>query len=447
MVGEIQMIGMAVELFTNLFQAFMFITFLYLYFNKPESKLKRRLSYWGYVTAMFTVCSVFTFSGKMTGSDFFYLDSLIGVLILISYSVLFLKGKLYMRIIMPVFAFAINAIISYTFSYVLVFFTGTSLEQFFTMSTNSRYTALFVINIATALLLWLVLKLNPKKIQLLGVFEVAAFTSIPLLCTVILYCCMFIYQAAAFNDNILGYLIVCCFSMVIIAVLIYFLLIRLSKANAVKTELLLNAQRAELYEKSTLATNNQIERIVSEKHDIKNKISTLQKLIENGSYEDAVNLCRETTASLKSAYTPIYSDNPILNAILNVELEKAASSKIDFSVDIANTLKFLSSADTVSLIGNLCDNAIEYLSRNNFDNKQISLKIRTHLNFCIVTCKNTTNGNVLKENPNLTTVKKDETNHGKGLAILKKIVKEHDGDLIIKEHESYISISAVLRIK
>ncbi|MBQ7809365.1 MAG: GHKL domain-containing protein [Clostridia bacterium] len=190
----------------------------------------------------------------------------------------------------------------------------------------------------------------------------------------------------------------------------------------------------------------QLEKIVSEKHDIKNKISTLEKLIENGSYNDAVNLCRETTDSLKSAYSPIYSDNPILNAIVNVELEKAANSKIDFSVDIANTLKFLSSADTVSLIGNLCDNAIEYLNRNNFEKKQINLKIRTHLSFCIITCKNTTDGNVLKENPNLTTVKKDETNHGKGLAILRKMVKEYDGDLVIKEHDDSISISAILRM-
>jgi len=446
MAGENKMIGLAVELLTNLFQAFLFITFLFLYFDKPQSKLKRRLAYWGYVTAMFLLCSVFTFTGKITGSDFFYLDSLLGLLTLISYSVFFLKGKLYMRVIMPVFAFVINAIVSYTFSYVLIFFTGTSVDQFFTMSTNSRYTALFVINSTTALLLWLVLKLNPMRVQLSGLFEIASFTAIPVLCTVILYCCMFIYQTADFKDSILVYLMICCLSMAIIAVLIYFLLMRLSKANAAKTELLLTAQRSKLYEASTLATNNQIEKISNEKHDIKNKISTLEKLIENGSYTDAITLCRETTASLKSAYTPICSDNTILNAIINVELEKASSSQIDFSVDIANTLKFLNSADTVSLIGNLCDNAIDYLSSMPVEERQMSLKINTHLSFCIVTCKNKTDGNVLKGNPHLATTKKDSLSHGKGLAILKKIAKDHDGDLVIKESPDHISISAILRI-
>ncbi len=445
MVGEVQMIGMAVELLTNLFQAFMFTTFLYLYFEKPESKLKRRLSYWGYVTILFVFCSFFTLTGLHTG--IYYLDSLLCIATLVSYCILFLKGKIYMRIIIPIFAFGINAFVSYTTSYLLVFFTGISVEEFFTISTNSRYTILVTVNVVTVLLLWLVLKLKPSKIQLLGIFETIAFALIPILCTVILYCCMFIYQTADFKDSILAYLMVCCLSMLIIAVLIYVLLIRLGKANNAKTELLLAAQRSKLYEASTLATNMQIEKIVSEKHDIKNKISTLEKLIENGSFEEAVNLCRETTASLKSAYSPIYSDNPTLNAIVNVELEKAASSKIDFSVDIANTLKFLNSADTVSLIGNLCDNAMEYLNRSGLEQKQVTLKIRTHLNFCIVTCKNTTDGNVLKENPNLTTAKKDETNHGKGLSILRKIVKEHDGDLVIKEHENDITISAILRMK
>ena len=36
MVGESKMIGMAVELLTNLYQAFMFTTFLYLYFESPK---------------------------------------------------------------------------------------------------------------------------------------------------------------------------------------------------------------------------------------------------------------------------------------------------------------------------------------------------------------------------------------------------------------------------
>ncbi|MDO4419739.1 MAG: GHKL domain-containing protein [Ruminococcus sp.] len=441
MAGENKMI---VELFTNLFQAFMFITFLYLYFDKPQSKLKRRLAYWGYVSAMFMFCSAFTLTGKMTGSDFYYFDSLVGMLTLVSYSVLFLKGKLYMRIIMPVFAFVINAIISYTFSYVLIFFTGISVEEFFTMSTNSRYTALFVINTATALLLWLVLKLNPKKVQLLGLFEVAAFTAIPLLCTVILYCCMFIYQAAAFSDNILVYLMICCFSMIVIAVLIYFLLMRLSKANFEKTELLLNTQRNKLYEASTLATNRQIEKISNEKHDIKNKIRALEQLIESGSYKEAISLCRETTVSLKSAFTPINTDNPTLNAIINVELEKACSSNIDFTVDIAHNLSFLSTGDTVSLIGNLCDNAIDYLVSKPQLNGKIHLKIKTHINFCIITCVNTTDGCVLKENPQLVTSKEDSFNHGRGLSILRKIAKDHDGDLLINEQDNQIYVSIVL---
>ena len=447
MAGENQMMGIAIELLTNLYQAFMFSTFLYLYFDKPESKLKRRLSYWGYVTILFVACSVFTLTGDHINLSTYYLDSLLCISILVSYCVFFLEGKMYLRIIIPIFSFVINALVSYTTSYLMVFFTGKSAEEFFTISTNSRYTILVTVNIVTALLLWLVLKLKPARVQLLGLFEVFAFASIPILCSVILYCCMFIYQLADFKDNILVYLMICCMSMVIIAVLIYVLLIRLSKANAAKTELLLTSQRTKLYEESILATNNQIEKVSNARHDIKNKISTLQKLIENGSYDSAVDLCRETTDSLKSSFTPICSDNPTLNAIVNVELEKAATNKIDFSVDISNTMQFLNSADTVSVIGNLCDNAIEYLTRTDIKDKSMSLKIKTHLNFCIITCQNKTDGNVLKSNPELLTSKNAPEEHGKGLAILRKTTKKYDGDLLIKENSDHITVSVILRIK
>ena len=441
------MIGIAVELLTNLFQAFMFSTFLYLYFDKPQNKLKRRLSYWGYVTILFVACSLFTFTGDHINLSTFYLDSLLCISILVSYCVIFLKGKLYMRIIIPIFSFGINAFVSYTTSYLMVFFTGYSAEEFFTVSTYSRYTILVTVNVVTALLLWLVLKLKPAKIQLLGLFEVFAFASIPILCTVILYCCMFIYQSSDFKGNILIYLMICCLCMLIIGVLIYFLLIRLSKANAAKTKLLLISQRSKLYEESILATNRQIEKVSNEKHDIKNKISTLQKLIENRSYDDAVKLCRETTTALTSAYTPICTDNPTLNAIVNVELEKAATNHIDLTIDISNTLHFLNSADTVSVIGNLCDNAIEYLSQIPAADRRMVLKIKTHLNFCIISCQNKTNGQVLKSNPYLLTSKSEPDEHGKGLSILRKITTEHDGDLIIKENDNHISVSVILRIK
>ena len=52
----------------------------------------------------------------------------------------------------------------------------------------------------------------------------------------------------------------------------------------------------------------------------------------------------------------------MLNAILNVEKAKALAQKIDFTADIQDALPFVSDSDVISIVGNLCDNAIEHLS-------------------------------------------------------------------------------------
>lgn len=442
--GENQMI---VELFTNLFQGVMFAGFLYLYFEKPEKRLLRILPFLGCVASLFAICSFFSLSGLHTGVECYFIDSLLCIGALLAYSLIFLKGKLYLRVIMPLFSFGINALVSYTFSYSVPFFTGVPIEALFTVSTYTRYFAIAVVNLTSALLLWLALRLNPKKILLSSKVETIAFAVIPVLCMVILYSCLFVIHLANYNDAILIYLLIICISMILISALTVILLMRISKANTVKTELLLTSQREKLYEQSTLATNSRIEKISNIKHDIKNKFSTLEKLIEDGNYSEAAQLCKESSLTLNSEYTPIHSDNPVLNAIVNVELEKAASSNIDFAVDIAHTLDFLSSSDAVSLIGNLCDNAIEYLSLQPAGNRQMVLKIHTHLNFCIITCKNETDGNVLKNNPQLVTGKADKTAHGQGLSILRRIAKNYDGDVVIKEEKGFLSVSVILSTK
>ena len=133
-----------------------------------------------------------------------------------------------------------------------------------------------------------------------------------------------------------------------------------------------------------------------------------------------------------------------MNAIVNVELERASSSGIDFSVNISDTLSKLPSADTISLVGNLCDNAMEYLVTQPKELREMKLHIRSHLNFYIITCSNRISSSVLQSNPELSTTKEDKQSHGKGMSILKDIAKNHNGDVTYDEEDGYLSVSVVV---
>ena len=436
--------ALAIELFTNLFQSVMFVGFLYLFFDKPQGKLKRLIPFLVAVLLAFANATYLTLGGSYIGTNLYYLDSLIGIAILLIYSLVFLRGNWYLRLIMPLIDFGINAIVSYTVVFLVSFVTGTPIEQSFEVSVLFRYLSIVVVNLTTVLLLWLVLSFGSKRIKLSTGSEIMAFTVIPMLCIIVMYCNFFAYQVSDFNSAILPYLLTICFVMVTIAIITCVMLGRISKANEMKTEYLLTAQREKLYEESIMASNEQIEKITCIKHETKNKMGSIKQLIMEQNLDEAVKLCDITLDNLKATYTPIYTSNPVLNAIVNVELEKASSAKIDFSVDISDTLSKLPSADTISLVGNLCDNAIEYLISQPEQMRDMKLRIHSYQNFYVITCYNKILSSVLKENPEWYTTKEDKENHGKGMSIVKKIAQTHNGDITCLEENGYLSVSVVV---
>lgn len=438
------MMELAIELFTNLFQSFMFVGFLYLFFDKPQGKLKRLMPFIVAVFLVFANATYLTLGGSYIGTDLYYLDSLIGIAILLLYSLIFLKGKWYLRLIMPLMDFGVNAIISYAFGFIVMSITGISIEASFTQSVSFRYLCIVIVNLTTALLLWLILSFGSKRIKLSNGSEIMAFTIIPILCIIVMYCNFFTYQVSGFNSTVLPYLLTISVVIVAIAFITCLMLGRISKANEIKTDYLLTSQREKLYEESIMASNEQIEKISCIKHETKNKMSSIKKLIMEHNTDAAVELCDITLNNLKTTYTPVYTSNPVLNAIINVELERASSVGIDFSVNISDALIKLPSADTISLVGNLCDNAIEYLMTQPKNMREMKLHIRSHLNFYIITCTNKISSSVLKDNPELTTTKDDKDNHGKGISIVKKIAQTYNGDVTHTEEDGFLSVSVVV---
>lgn len=438
------MFPVAVELLTNMFQAVMFTGFLYLFFEKPQGKLIRVLPFLSCAGLLFGITTFFT----LTVPAKYYLDSILFLSVMLAYSLIFLKGKLYQKVIVTFIGFGVNVLVSYTFAYIVSFFTGVSFGDLITMGTTSfRYLCLVVINFTTAILLWLILRFGSKRIRLSGAAEITAFAIVPFLCIIVLYCIFFAFQASGFNDNVLAYMLVICGVIVVIAVLTCVMLVKISRSNAMKTEYLLASQREKLYKENILATGEQIEKISHIKHDMKNKLITLEYLISNSKAEEALKLCSDTAQKLNSTYTPVDTGNPVLDSIINVEQDKASKADIDFSLEISDALSILSSADIVSLIGNLCDNAIEYLSNQPEDNRSMSLHIRKQLNFVIVTCKNRISESVLEGNPGFSTTKKDKKSHGKGMKIIRRIAKENNGEVTVSEQEDFLNISVILKIK
>lgn len=435
------MIDAIVEICINIFQSFMFIGFLFLLFNKGKKTKKDYIGFFSFVALLFVVLTYFSFYPSSVNR----LPEILYVSIQIAYTLIMLKGNIFVKIIMPVISQMINTVISFGFAFTVSYFTHEKVENFMVEASIYRYLCMVLINLTNALVLLIIVRFNKTELKLKKWTDIVAFLIIPIMSVLIIYSCVYISILTKLQPEVVGLLTFICLSMTAIAIITWFMMTKISKSNEIKTKLLLTEQREQLYKEDILHTNEQIENMSKTKHDIKNNMLCLSKLISESKYEEAKQYCDSLSENLETIYTPVSTNNPLLNAIINVEREKAVNSKIDFQVNInEQAISNIKNTDIVSIVGNMCDNAIEYLKKQPYDKRKMTLEISYKKSYIVITCKNRITESILALNPNLTTTKKDKSNHGKGIGIISDCIKKYNGELKCYEKDNYLYVSAII---
>ena len=105
-------------------------------------------------------------------------------------------------------------------------------------------------------------------------------------------------------------------------------------------------------------------------------------------------------------------------------------------------LKHISFYDFNILLSNLCDNAIE--AAQDTEEKRIELSIKKNRAYLEIVIKNSTNGNLLRDNPSFLTSKKEKEIHGFGMQIIQNVVERYQGSLKIDGDDGWIEMSILL---
>ncbi len=438
------MIDIIIELATNLYQSFLFLGFLYFFFQKGENKKKNLIAFFSFAILMFAAFTYFTFNTDYMNN----LSTYICILIMEVYTIIFLKGNMFIKIIMPLFSFLINTVISYGVGYIISYISGYSYKELVMQSSLYRYLCIFIINFINFCVYLLIVKIRSKSLSLSKWTDIVSFIVIPIILMLIIYSTLIILHYTGYSSGVLMYLIIICLSMTAVTVIVWIMMERISKDNEIKIRFLLTQQREHMYEANILQMNTQIENMSKIKHDIKNNLLCIDELISKGEFEEAEKFCRELSDRSSAVYTPVNTGNSLLNAVINVEMEKALNCDIKFSVNIGDELTdFSENSDIVSIIGNICDNAIEYLQKCPKDMREMELDIYRRKNYNVIICKNKIYVSVLNENPDLVTNKKDKSIHGKGMEIVRDYTQKYGGDIKYHEKNGYLYVSAILKVQ
>lgn len=429
------------EITVNLLQSIYFVGFFLLFLGGKFSTRKNIILLSIFIALNFAVLTYFTYNHP----NIVMLDMFIGIILYEIYCITCLKGELAIKLILPFIVSLINTIISYGFVYSSPIIAGVTFEELITKSSLFRYLFVILANLSTMVVLFIMWRTKAKAYSLKKVSNVIAFVAIPLLAMMILYITMYVMILTNFQSKIIILLSIICVSMIVIAGIVWFMIARINKDNEIKTKLLLSEQKANLYKQNIISSNSQIETIKLLKHDMKNNISCIDALIEEENYDEAHNICHSLTNKYTSIGTIVNTENYLLNAVLNVEIEKAKSYEIPVKISITNDLKmFKNSSDIISLIGNILDNAISYLSKNKVKNNEINFSTGYEGSYSVIKCRNNILDSVLFNNPSLKTDKKDKDNHGKGITIINSIAHKYNGDVIIKERNKEFIITVIL---
>ena len=429
------------EITVNLLQSIYFVGFFLLFLGGKFSTRKNIILLSIFIALNFAFLTYFTYNQP----NIVMLDMFIGIILYEIYCITCLKGELAIKLILPFIVSLINTIISYGFVYSSSIISGVTFEELITKSSLFRYLFVILANLTTMVVLFIMWRTKAKAYSLKKVSNVIAFVAIPLLAMMILYITMYVMILTNFQSNIIILLSIISVSMIVIAGIVWFMIARITKDNEIKTKLLLSEQKANLYKQNIISSNSQIETIKLLKHDMKNNISCIDALIEEENYDEAHNICHSLTNKYTSIGTIVNTENYLLNAVLNVEIEKAKSYGIPVKLSITNDLKmFKNSSDIISLIGNILDNAISYLSKNKVKNNEINFSTGYEGSYSVIKCRNNILDSVLFNNPSLKTDKKDKDNHGKGITIINSIAHKYNGDVIIKERNKEFIITVIL---
>lgn len=175
-------------------------------------------------------------------------------------------------------------------------------------------------------------------------------------------------------------------------------------------------------------TNQQYDSIKKIRHDIKNQLSTVYTLIEDGEYNEAMRIIKESNDDLIKCKEYVKTNDPVVNAIVNLKLSVASAMGIKTLCVVNNDYSGIDSIDLCNLLSNTLDNAItacSVVAQNK--EKRLSLEIKFEDGYYLFIVRNTIAYSVLSENPDLKTSKEDTLHHGFGIKILKEISEKYNG--------------------
>jgi sensor histidine kinase YesM len=233
-----------------------------------------------------------------------------------------------------------------------------------------------------------------------------------------------------------------------INILVFYLHDTLSVTYQSKLESTLHAQEKEYYYAQCQLMQESVAQVKSIRHDMKMHLATATGFIENDNVQEAEGYLKKLLGNISAS--EVYSDtgNIALDSIINFKLKNAVEDNVKLEISIlAPPVLDVEAVDIVTILGNLLDNALDAVAK--VEDKVIRLNVEHVKGNLFIKVENTFDGELkyLSEKSGageMPATRKEGSEHGHGLANIRRSVEKYSGDLGIAHDGGVFSVSVLL---
>ncbi len=429
----------ASEIVAVIIENLLIVKFYVDFFSLKQRNIKN--NFFALLTVI-AICIAGTISTKLGITGDYGL--IIAILVMVIFGYFCLNGKIINKIIFSICEFVMIAIISILTLQILSMVLNVSISELVDVRGEYRIIVLIVTKLLFYLLAKTVLVVTKKQEFQLTIKEwmtCVFIVTITLVMLIIIFKIMHVTQITPLAKYLV---IVFSLMLIFVDVIIYSMVLKLSKSNREEMRYKLMESQIEQQEKMLASIRCSNERIRRLKHDMKNYLMTSIGLIDNKEINKAKSYMKSLIGQeIDTIETFVVTSSQTLSALLNIKLDSCNKRKIRWNVEITSDLKNISDVDISIIIGNLMDNAIEASGKIEKD-PFIIVEIFDDKQYVSINIKNKIENSVLLSNPNLYTTKRNKSSHGIGLLSVKEIVKKYNGMYDVSEENGMFVVNIML---
>lgn len=404
------------ELTATAIQSFLIIWFVSEYCGYKYRGIKRYI-FFGIM--WLCDCIIVNFINQFVAYD--GLISLISILEYCVYCQLCLKKDNFVHVFAVCFAMVIVFTLSSLMFMIVSNLTGMPLSDLYNNFSTNRLILLIICRLAEFSTFKFILYLN--KVYTLSRKEwfLFAMLSVVTWLEVVLF-----NKATILYPEINLYMLGTSLLALISNVFMYYFVLRINKESKYKTELTLLKMQYDNVKDTEEHMKALYESLHDLKHDLEKHFLAIKVKAEKAGAAAVMDYTNKIMNKyISNAHQAVFTDNEILNSIINVRLELCRHKEICVRVHIEpNALDNIEDEDIVVLFGNIFDNAIEAAEKIYGADRNIMLNVQKQGVYISIYMENGFDGEFDAE---LRTKKLNKNEHGIGMKNVKRIVEQYNG--------------------